>query len=98
MNDTIIRRYIRQAKRSYTGKLKYRGQFLHELEDALLCFLEEYPEATYSDLTNEFGNPLELKEQFSFLTIFELHKRNVLLRCNIIVMSVLLFVIILYFR
>ena len=54
MKNTAAKKYIRQVKRLYRGKRRFKRQFIQELKDALLCYLEEHPEATYTDLTKEF--------------------------------------------
>lgn len=56
MKNTAAKKYIRQVKRLYRGKRRFKRQFIQELKDALLCYLEEHPEPTYTDLTKEFGH------------------------------------------
>ena len=67
MKNTAAKKYIRQVKRLYRGKRRFKRQFIQELKDALLCYLEEHPEATYTDLTKEFGHPSEISFLFTRL-------------------------------
>ena len=75
------------------------GKFIQELKDALLCYLEEHPEATYTDLTKEFGHPSEIRDQLSFHTADELHLRNMTLYwtvvglCSVAVITVVFFTV-----
>lgn len=79
MRSEIAKRYIRQVKRVYSGKHKAKKQFIEEINDAIECYLEQNPEATYSDLLNEFGEPSDLKNMLSFQSASELHRRNMIL-------------------
>lgn len=97
MKHKAARKYLRQVKRLYSGKSKSKKQFIHELEDALLCFLEEHPQATYSDLTNEFGQPSEIKESLSFHTACELRKRNMILYWAVTILCSIAVAIVLFF-
>lgn len=89
----------RQVKRLYRGKRRFKRQFIQELKDALLCYLEEHPEATYTDLTKEFGHPSEIRDQLSFHTADELHLRNMTLYwtvvglCSVAVITVVFFTV-----
>lgn len=93
----MVQKYIRQVKRLYKGKLKYKKQFIHELKDSLLCFKEEHPQATYSDLVDEFGEPSEIKNFLSFHTACELHKRNMIYYWTTIILCTLVIIVILLF-
>ena len=72
MKNTAAKKYIRQVKRLYRGKRRFKRQFIQELKDALLCYLEEHPEATYTDLTKEFGHPSEIRDQLSAVATYDL--------------------------
>ena len=99
MKNTAAKKYIRQVKRLYRGKRRFKRQFIQELKDALLCYLEEHPEATYTDLTKEFGHPSEIRDQLSFHTADELHLRNMTLYwtvvglCSVAVITVVFFTV-----
>ena len=84
MKNTAAKKYIRQVKRLYRGKRRFKRQFIQELKDALLCYLEEHPEATYTDLTKKFGHPSEIRDQLSFHTADELHLRNMTLYWTVV--------------
>ena len=62
-----------------------------------MCFLEEHPQATYSDLTNEFGQPSEIKASLSFHTACELRKRNMILYWAVTILCSIAVVIVLFF-
>ena len=62
-----------------------------------MCFLEEHPQATYSDLTNEFGQPSEIKELLSFHTACELRKRNMILYWAVTILCSIAVAIVLFF-
>ena len=99
MKNTAAKKYIRQVKRLYRGKRRFKRQFIQELKDALLCYLEEHPKTTYTDLTKEFGHPSEIKDQLSFHTADELHLRNMTLYwtvvglCSVAVITVVFFTV-----
>lgn len=79
MKQKIVNKYIRQIKRIYRGKSSDKKQFIEELQDALLCFCEEHPDSSYSDLVKEFGKPSEMKDILSFHSAEKLQKRNMFL-------------------
>jgi hypothetical protein len=79
LNNKIIKKYIRQVQRIYSGKRKNKKHFIQELHDALLCYCEEHPNSSYNDLLSEFGEPSELKNTLLFRSATELHKRNMVL-------------------
>lgn len=99
MKNTAAKKYIRQVKRLYRGKRRFKRQFIQELKDALLCYLEEHPEATYTDLTKKFGHPSEIRDQLSFHTADELRLRNMTLYwtvvglCSVAVITVVFFTV-----
>ncbi len=76
MDNRPIQKYIRQAKRIYHGDRKLKKQFIQDLEDALFCYTEKHPNCTYSDLTDEFGTPSEVRESLSDIVPDTLSKRN----------------------
>ena len=88
MSKRIYKRYLRKVKRIYTGKRAVRKAFLMELEDSLLTFIEENPDATYADLVDRFGNPTELEGKYSFFSNEEIYKRNMILYWSLIVVFV----------
>lgn len=96
MKQKIVKKYIHQIRRIYRGKYSDKKQFIEELQDALFCFCEEHPDATYSDLVKEFGKPSEIKDVLSFHSAEKLQKRNMFVYwlvniAIIIAVSILLF-------
>ncbi|MDE6850922.1 MAG: hypothetical protein K2J67_00320 [Lachnospiraceae bacterium] len=96
MKQKIVKKYIRQIRRIYQGRYQDKKQFLDELQDALLCFYEEHPDSTYTDLVQKFGRPSEMKGFLSFHSAEKLHKRNMFLYWTIniaviITVSILVF-------
>lgn len=89
MSRNIHKRYIRQIKRIYTGKKSSKRIFIKELEDAILCYLQDNPDSTYSDLVKEFGSPYELDGNLTFYSDRDLHKRNMFIHWGIISLCIL---------
>ena len=59
MNKDIMR-YRRMLKRNlHCGRGK-RQQLLKEFSNSLSCFMDEYPDPTYSQLADAFGPPEEM--------------------------------------
>lgn len=85
MQKKFVNKYIRQVKRFYKGNRKAKKQFICELRDALFCYCEKNPTATYDDLLSEFGAPSDIKNMLSFRTAKDLRKRNMLVHWILIV-------------
>lgn len=85
MQKKFVNKYIRQVKRFYKGKRKAKKQFICELRDALFCYYEKNPTATYDDLLSEFGAPSDIKNMLSFRTAKDLRRRNMLVHWILIV-------------
>lgn len=96
LKQKIVKKYIRQIKRIYRGKSSDKKQFIEELQDALLCFCEEHPDSSYSDLVKEFGKPSEMKDILSFHSAEKLQKRNMFLYWTVNI-AIIIFVTILVF-
>ena len=97
MERKIIKKYIRRIKRIYRGKYKDKKQFIRELQDALLCFCEEHPNSSYSDLIKEFGKPSEIKSMLSFHGAEKLQKRNMFLYWAVNIVIIMAVTILLLF-
>lgn len=97
MNPKIVKKYIRQIKRIYRGKSKDKKQFLKELQDALLCFCEEHPDSSYSDLVKEFGKPAEMKDILSFHSAEKLQKRNMFMYWSVNIGAIIAVAILVFF-
>ena len=97
MKQKIVKKYIHQIKRIYRGKYSDKKQFIEELQDALLCFYEEHPDASYSDLVKEFGKPSEIKDVLSFHSAEKLQKRNMLVYWAINIVVIMMVSILLFF-
>lgn len=97
MKQKSIKKYIRQIKRIYRGRYRDKKQFTEELQDALLCFCEEHPSSSYSDLIEEFGKPSEMKDMLSFHSAEKLRKRNMLLYWCINITAIAAICILIFF-
>ena len=97
MKQKIVKKYIRQIKRIYRGRYKDKKQFIKELQDALLCFCEDHPDSSYSDLIKEFGKPSEIKNILSFHSAEKLQKRNMFLYWTVNIVVIIAITILLFF-
>lgn len=97
LKQKIVKKYIRQIKRIYRGKSSDKKQFIEELQDALLCFCEEHPDSSYSDLVKEFGKPSEMKDILSFHSAEKLQKRNMFLYWTVNIVVIIVIAILVFF-
>lgn len=66
MNNKNINKYLRMVKQIHHGKRSTKKKFVSELKDALLCFCDEHPNSTYSDIVEEFGRPSDIRNHVIF--------------------------------
>lgn len=97
LKQKIVKKYIRQIKRIYRGKSSDKKQFIKELQDALLCFCEEHPDSSYSDLVKEFGKPSEMKDILSFHSAEKLQKRNMFMYWTVNIAVIIVIAILVFF-
>lgn len=97
MCNSAISKYIRRTKRIYYGDRELKKRFIKDLQDSLICYSEEHPDCSYTDLVDTFGSPYEIRE--SFLETFpkELKKRDIILYRVVISFSVLIVIAVLTF-
>lgn len=95
LDNKVLKKYLRQVKHIYYGDKKLKKQFLLDVEDALLCYVESHPDCSYDDIVHKFGTPKELRESFAFSDM--LKKRSILLYRLVILFSVLITISIILF-
>jgi hypothetical protein len=95
LDNKVFKKYLRQAKHIYYGDKKLKKQFLLDVEDALLCYVESHPGCSYDDIVHKFGTPKELRESFASADM--LKKRSILLYRLVILFSVLITISIMLF-
>lgn len=92
MCNKAIAKYIRRAKKVHYGDRETKKHFIADLQDSLLCFSEEHPDCSYTDLVEKFGSPCEIRESFFKFPAKELKKRNIILYRIIIICSILIII------
>lgn len=92
MCNRAISKYIRRTKRIYYGDRELKKRFIKDLQDSLICYSEEHPDCSYTDLVDKFGSPYEMGE--SFLESFpkELKKRDIIMYRFVVICSVLIII------
>lgn len=95
LDNKVLKKYLRQVKHIYHGDKKIKKQFLLDVEDALLCYMESHPGCSYDDIVHKFGTPDELRESFAFSDM--LKKRSILLYRFVILFSLLITISIILF-
>jgi len=93
MQNRQLKKYLKKIKHTYSGSRSDKRRFLAEIQDALLCYINDHPDSTYKDIVNEFGEPSEIIYIFSFDTPYKLKRRNVILN-RILLGTVIVFSVI----
>lgn len=55
--QAVCRQYCRRVRRSLFCPAALRGPILSQLEEAVLCYMEEHPQAGMDELYAHFGTP-----------------------------------------
>ena len=76
LDNKVLKKYLRRVKHIYYGDKKLKKQFLLDVEDALLYYVESHPGCSYDDIVHKFGSPKELRESFASSDM--LKKRSIL--------------------
>lgn len=95
LDNKVLKKYLRRVKHIYYGDKKLKKQFLLDVEDALLCYVESHPGCSYDDIVHKFGSSKELRESFASSDM--LKKRSILFYRLVILFSVLVTISIILF-
>ena len=63
-SDALLHNYIKEIKASLTCPVDEQKQVLASLEESVSTYLQDFPNATFDDITHRFGTPAQVVDAF----------------------------------